>query len=151
MDDDDVLKVINDQNPNSDSNNQTTSFIFTLKNRVGGLARALRVFQDNGINVVHIESRKSKRTNSEYEIFVSLENQNGKVKVPELARSLKKQLSYIKFDSENDLKSNNGDSVEKSVSTNEFDDVFDTSNSSVINSEGVLVRKSKSFDHLCIL
>jgi hypothetical protein len=145
MDDADVLKAINDLNSNSDSGNQTTSFIFTLKNRVGGLARALRVFQDNGINVVHIESHKSKRTNSEYEIFVSLDNQNGQVKVPELARSLKKQLSYIKFDSEHDLKSNNGDSVDKNISTNQFDDVFDTTNSSVINSEGVLVRKSKLF------
>ncbi len=141
MDDADVLKAINDQN--AENNNQTTSFIFTLKNRVGGLARALRVFQDNGINVVHIESRKSKRTNSEYEIFVSLENQNGQVKVPELAKSLKKQLSYIKFDSEHDLKSNNGELVDMNVSNNQYDDVFDTTNSSVINSEGVLVRKSK--------
>lgn len=35
------------------------SVIFTLKNQVGGLVRALSVFQDLGINVLHIESRKS--------------------------------------------------------------------------------------------
>lgn len=35
------------------------SVIFTLKNQVGGLVKALSVFQDLGINVLHIESRKS--------------------------------------------------------------------------------------------
>lgn len=35
------------------------SVMFTLKNQVGGLVRALSVFQDLGINVLHIESRKS--------------------------------------------------------------------------------------------
>lgn len=32
-----------------------TSIIFTLKNQVGGLARALQVFQELGINVLHLE------------------------------------------------------------------------------------------------
>lgn len=35
------------------------SVMFSLKNQVGGLVRALSVFQDLGINVLHIESRKS--------------------------------------------------------------------------------------------
>lgn len=35
------------------------SVMFTLKNQVGGLVKALSVFQDLGINVLHIESRKS--------------------------------------------------------------------------------------------
>lgn len=38
---------------------ERTSVIFTLKNQVGGLVKALSVFQDLGINVLHIESRKS--------------------------------------------------------------------------------------------
>lgn len=32
-----------------------TSIIFTLNNQVGGLARALQVFQELGINVLHLE------------------------------------------------------------------------------------------------
>lgn len=44
MEDSDVLKVVNAKANNRSS---TTSFIFSLKNRVGGLARALRVFQVN--------------------------------------------------------------------------------------------------------
>jgi len=42
MEDSDVLKAINSGNGDRKKN---VSFIFTLKNRVGGLARALRVFQ----------------------------------------------------------------------------------------------------------
>lgn len=33
--------------------------MFTLRNQVGGLARALQVFQELGINVLHIELRPS--------------------------------------------------------------------------------------------
>jgi tryptophan 5-monooxygenase len=36
-------------------NGDRTSIIFTLKNQVGGLARALQVFQVLGINVLHVE------------------------------------------------------------------------------------------------
>lgn len=68
------------------------AMVFALHNQVGGLVRALRVFQVNspehldlsealiskiyqelGINVHHIESRRSKRKESEYEIFVNID------------------------------------------------------------------------------
>ena len=148
MDDSEVVKAVNERDRNA-SNADLTSFIFTLKNRVGGLARALRVFQENGINVVHIESRKSLRTNSEYEIFVSLESQQGKVQVPELARSLKKQLSYIKIDGDNSeskpvVSTDEPVGIGSLAQANESldDDLFDTTHSSVVNSNGQLVRKS---------
>lgn len=41
------------------SDSERTSVIFTLRNQVGGLVKVLTVFQDLGINVLHIESRKS--------------------------------------------------------------------------------------------
>lgn len=47
--------------------------VFSLKNQVGGLVRALRIFQEMGVDVHHIESRKSKRSDSEYEIFVDID------------------------------------------------------------------------------
>ena len=47
--------------------------VFSLKNQVGGLARALKVFQDNGVNVIHIESRKSKKRPAEYEIMLDVD------------------------------------------------------------------------------
>ncbi|KFO18665.1 Tryptophan 5-hydroxylase 1 [Fukomys damarensis] len=46
------------------------TLIFSLKNEVGGLIRALKIFQEKHVNLLHIESRKSKRRNSEFEIFV---------------------------------------------------------------------------------
>lgn len=115
--------------------------------------------------MVHIESRKSKRTNSEYEIFVSLEAQKGDLHVPKLVDSLKRQLSYIKIGGDNGSGSRHG-SVSSSKSANSFnnqpheedknnqnDEVFeeddddkecllDTSNSSIVNENGVLVRRS---------
>jgi tryptophan 5-monooxygenase len=39
-----------------------TSIIFTLKHQVGALARALQVFQELGINVLHIELHSEKET-----------------------------------------------------------------------------------------
>lgn len=48
MDDSEVIKAINNvKNGNAENEKQTASFIFTLKNRVGGLARALNVLQVN--------------------------------------------------------------------------------------------------------
>jgi prephenate dehydratase len=37
------------------TSNDRTSIIFTLKHQIGALARALQVFQELGINVLHIE------------------------------------------------------------------------------------------------
>lgn len=51
MDDNDVIRVFNEihdgdqKSSRKSSKTPQTSFIFSLKNRVGGLARALRIFQ----------------------------------------------------------------------------------------------------------
>jgi len=50
MDDQEAVAVVNHEFPIEKlkalvQQGQTTSFIFSIKNRVGGLARALRVFQ----------------------------------------------------------------------------------------------------------
>lgn len=49
MDDADVVKAVNEKSPKNLPLTQKASFIFTLKNRVGGLARALRVFEVNNL------------------------------------------------------------------------------------------------------
>ncbi|XP_051885897.1 tryptophan 5-hydroxylase 2-like [Pristis pectinata] len=46
------------------------TLMFALKNEVGGLVKALQIFQEKHISLIHIESRKSKRRDSEVEIFV---------------------------------------------------------------------------------
>ncbi|CAF0817268.1 unnamed protein product [Adineta ricciae] len=104
MDDQEALAVINNDMPPEKlrslvQQGNTTSFIFSIKNRIGGLARALQVFQDNGINVVHIESRRSRRANSEYEIYVDLEAD--RALVHESMQQLKRQVSCVRFDLNN--------------------------------------------------
>ena len=149
MDDGDVIRAVNEMNQNRKSKSDVSSpspqssFIFSLKNRVGGLARALRIFQENGINVVHIESRRCKRFNSEYEIFVNLECMSEEV--PTLVKALKRQLSYVRIDDNllDDLSSSkqqqpNGDEVKEATKENE------APAPGVESSESSMSRKSES-------
>lgn len=80
-----------------DESNQTNdnknSVIFSLKNQIGGLARALQVFQDLGINVVHIESRKSLRHGSEYDILVDIECDSKRME--QLMKMLSREVAAI--------------------------------------------------------
>ncbi|KAM6895750.1 phenylalanine-4-hydroxylase [Xenentodon cancila] len=49
------------------------SCIFSLKEEVGALAKALRLFEEKGINLTHIESRPSRMNKEEYEFFISVD------------------------------------------------------------------------------
>lgn len=50
-----------------------TSVIFAVRNEPGGLARALRYFEDEGVNLTMITSRPAKHTPWEYVQFVDLQ------------------------------------------------------------------------------
>ncbi|CAH1396440.1 unnamed protein product [Nezara viridula] len=78
------------RNPNALARN---SIIFSLKNQVGGLARVLQVFQDLGVNVVHIESRPSARADSEFEILVEVECDNKKME--QVVALLRREVAAI--------------------------------------------------------
>nr|BAG82872.1 tryptophan hydroxylase 1 isoform 2 [Canis lupus familiaris] len=64
--------MIEDNKENKDNSLERgrATLIFSLKNEVGGLIKALKIFQEKHVNLLHIESRKSKRRSSEFEIFV---------------------------------------------------------------------------------
>ena len=64
---------------------------------MGGLARALKVFEDNGVNVIHIESRKSKRKPSEFEIMVDVDCDNRLM--DEIMKSLAEEVAAINLTS----------------------------------------------------
>ncbi|XP_045443541.1 phenylalanine-4-hydroxylase isoform X1 [Pipistrellus kuhlii] len=66
---------------NNSNENDAISLIFTLKEEVGALAKVLRLFEENEINLIHIESRPSRLKKDEYEIFTSLDKRS----VPTLA------------------------------------------------------------------
>uniref|UniRef100_A0A8C2N6U9 Tryptophan 5-hydroxylase 2 n=1 Tax=Capra hircus TaxID=9925 RepID=A0A8C2N6U9_CAPHI len=70
-----------------------TAVVFSLKNEVGGLVKALKLFQEKHVNMIHIESRKSRRRSSEVEIFVDCEC--GKTEFNELIQSLKFQTTIV--------------------------------------------------------
>uniref|UniRef100_A0A3B3U1C6 Tryptophan hydroxylase 1b n=1 Tax=Poecilia latipinna TaxID=48699 RepID=A0A3B3U1C6_9TELE len=68
--------------------NKAATIIFTLKNEVGGLIRALKLFQEKHVHLVHIESRKSKRRDSDFEIFINCDSEHEQLKeLTELLRT----------------------------------------------------------------
>ncbi|XP_033913273.2 tryptophan 5-hydroxylase 1a [Acipenser ruthenus] len=64
----------NKENKTTSLDRGRASVVFSLKNEVGGLVKALKLFQEKHVNLVHIESRKSKRRSSEFEIFVDCDS-----------------------------------------------------------------------------
>uniref|UniRef100_A0A3Q0RL11 Tryptophan hydroxylase 1b n=1 Tax=Amphilophus citrinellus TaxID=61819 RepID=A0A3Q0RL11_AMPCI len=74
----------------------STTIIFTLKNEVSGLIKALKLFQDKHVSLIHIESRKSKRRNSDFEIFVDCDTDHEQFK--ELTELLRKHTDIVEID-----------------------------------------------------
>lgn len=62
----------------SSSDAKTTCIIFSVKNddTSGALAKALKIFNDTNVNMLHIESRSSARRPG-YEFFVEFDNKMG--------------------------------------------------------------------------
>ncbi|MCJ8736112.1 hypothetical protein PDJAM_G00255320 [Pangasius djambal] len=72
------------------------AIVFTLKNEVGGLVKALKLFQENHVNLVHIESRKSKRRNSEFEILVDCDS--NREQLSDIIQLLRKHVNVLEMD-----------------------------------------------------
>ncbi|XP_077374062.1 tryptophan 5-hydroxylase 2-like isoform X1 [Festucalex cinctus] len=69
--------------------------VFSLKNEVGCLVRALRLFQEKRVNLNHIESRPSKRAAGEAEIFADCSCD--KKDFNELLEVLKDHVNILSF------------------------------------------------------
>ncbi|XP_035508503.1 tryptophan 5-hydroxylase 1-like isoform X2 [Morone saxatilis] len=87
-------RSISTERPTS-SEKSSATIIFSLKNEVGGLVKALKLFQEKHVNLVHIESRKSKRRNSDFEIFVECDTEHEQFK--DLTQLLKKHTDVIEI------------------------------------------------------
>ncbi|XP_043981904.1 tryptophan 5-hydroxylase 2 isoform X1 [Gambusia affinis] len=72
-----------------------TAVVFSLKNEVGYLVKALRLFQERRVNLNHIESRMSKRVPNEVEIFADCKC--SKKEFNELLQHLKDHVNIISF------------------------------------------------------
>ncbi|XP_028436945.1 tryptophan 5-hydroxylase 1 [Perca flavescens] len=77
------------------SEKRVATIIFSLKNEIGGLVKALRLFQEKHVNLVHIESRKSQRRNSDFEIFVDCDTDHEQLK--ELTQLLRKHTDIVEI------------------------------------------------------
>uniref|UniRef100_A0A8C8CIW5 Tryptophan 5-hydroxylase 2 n=1 Tax=Oncorhynchus tshawytscha TaxID=74940 RepID=A0A8C8CIW5_ONCTS len=72
-----------------------TAVVFSLKNEVGCLVKALRLFQEKHVNLAHIESRMSKRIATEVEIYADCSC--SKKEFNELLEHLKDHVNIISF------------------------------------------------------
>lgn len=96
------------------------------------------------MNVRHIESKK-KRTGSEYDIYVNLQDASGgDVSLPEVAMSLKRQFSYIGIDE------NLCDTIAQQASSKKQQQqkTLNRSNSIMTNALGEPIRISR-FNNIC--
>lgn len=59
------------------SRERFTVILFSMKEKVGALTTALKIFADHGVNLNHIESRSSRRFPNEYEFIVEVDTETG--------------------------------------------------------------------------
>ncbi|XP_070813542.1 tryptophan 5-hydroxylase 1 isoform X2 [Pituophis catenifer annectens] len=91
----------NKENKANSSERSRAAIIFSLKNEVGGLVKALKLFQEKHVNLVHIESRKSRRRNSEFEIFIDCDS--NREQLDEIFHLLKSHVNFLTVNPINNL------------------------------------------------
>jgi len=74
-----------------------TSVMFSVKDKVGALHDTLSVFKKSKINLTKIESRPSKRRPWEYYFFVDFEGHYGNKKVKKALSALKGECLHLKI------------------------------------------------------
>ncbi|XP_044044023.1 tryptophan 5-hydroxylase 1-like isoform X3 [Siniperca chuatsi] len=96
------IKIDENQDNRSISTGRPTSsekgiatIIISLKDEVGGLIKALRLFQEKHVNHVHIESHKSRRRKSDFEIFVDCDADYKQLN--ELTQLLRKHTDVVEI------------------------------------------------------
>lgn len=77
--------------------NDKTTFIFSVKNEVGALYKALEPFYKNQINMTKIESRPSKKEAWDYIFFTDIEGHIQDDKVSKTLQELKSNVPFFKI------------------------------------------------------
>jgi len=80
----------------SDSSNDKTSIIFSVKHEPGALYQILKEFNDNDINLTKIESRPNKNTNWEYNFFVDLIGHFSDSKISSVLNKVSENTIFLK-------------------------------------------------------
>ncbi|KAL7992139.1 hypothetical protein Chor_016395 [Crotalus horridus] len=104
--------ITNEDNKENEANSSERSraaIIFSLKNEVGGLVKALKLFQEKHVNLVHIESRKSRRRNSEFEIFIDCDS--NREQLDEVFHLLKSHVNFVTVNPINNLQEDDMENI----------------------------------------
>jgi prephenate dehydratase len=80
----------------TESGNDKTSVIFSVKHESGALYQILKEFQDNGINLTKIESRPNKNTNWEYNFFVDFLGHYSNSKIKSVLDRISENTLFLK-------------------------------------------------------
>ena len=80
----------------SESSNDKTSIIFSVRHEPGALYQILKEFNDNGINLTKIESRPNKNTNWEYNFFVDLIGHFANSKISSVLNKISENTIFLK-------------------------------------------------------
>ena len=79
------------------SGSDKTSFMFTIKDRVGALYQILEPFYRNSINLTRIESRPSKQKSWSYIFYVDVDGHTDDRKVRESLKEIEKFTVFLKI------------------------------------------------------
>ena len=79
------------------TNDDKTSIMFSIKDRVGALHDMLMTFKRNKINLSKIESRPSKKKNWDYYFFVDLEGHKNNPRVTKALKQLDEKCKFLKI------------------------------------------------------
>ena len=80
----------------TETKNDKTSIIFSVKHEPGALHNILKEFNDNNINLTKIESRPNKNTNWEYNFFVDFQGHSSNSKIKAVLDSVEKNTIFLK-------------------------------------------------------
>ena len=81
----------------SESKNDKTSIIFSIKHEPGALHHIIQKIYEYEINLTKIESRPKKSTTWEYNFFVDFEGHENNSKVKEMLSKIKEKTTFLKI------------------------------------------------------
>ncbi|MDF2423658.1 MAG: prephenate dehydratase [Nitrosopumilus sp.] len=81
---------------NSETGNDKTSIIFSIKHEPGSLYRIIQNFNKNNVNLTKIESRPTKSNTWEYNFYVDFEGHQNNSKISEMLEKIKQETLFMK-------------------------------------------------------
>ena len=82
---------------NSETGNDKTSIIFSIKHEPGSLFRIIENFHKNNVNLTKIESRPTKANTWEYNFYVDFEGHQKNAKILEMLDTIKQDTLFMKI------------------------------------------------------